>query len=199
MKLRSFIAVKIPAEIQHSILDSTASLQKSLARPLVRWVEAQNLHLTLKFLGDVSPESLEQLDGVLKLELSDQASFDMSVVGLGLFPNPQRPRIIWIGLEAPSALSTLHHSVDSVATRLGYLPEEHPFSPHLTIGRVGQNTTQADRMKISAAIKTMSVGNLGMVHVLAVSIFKSDLRTGGPVYTPLHTLRFEHDDRFHSN
>ena len=188
MKLRSFIAVEIPAEIQRTILDNTASLQKTLAKPLVRWVEAQNLHLTLKFLGDVAPEALEQLNGALKVEIINQRSFNMSVAGLGMFPNPQRPRIIWIGLEAPSALATLQHSVDSVATRMGYTPEERPFSAHLTIGRVGQSVTQADRMKISAAIKTMTIGNLGMFHVEAICIFKSDLRPGGPVYTPLYTL-----------
>jgi 2'-5' RNA ligase len=188
MNLRSFIAVEIPAEIQRTILRDTASLQKILVKPLVRWVEAQNLHLTLKFLGDVSPEALEQLNGALKVGLIDQRSFNMSVAGLGVFPNPQRPRIIWVGLEAPSALSALQHSVEAIATRMGYLPEEHPFSPHLTLGRVGQSVTQADRMKISAAIQTMSVGNLGMVHVEAVCIFKSDLRPEGSVYTPLYTL-----------
>ena len=188
MKLRSFIAVEIPAEIQRTILRHTASLQKTLVKPLVRWVEAQNLHLTLKFLGDVAPEALEQLNGALKVELINQGSFSMSVAGLGMFPNPQRPRIIWIGLEAPSALATLQHSVDTVAARMGYIPEEHPFSPHLTIGRVGQSVSQADRMKISAIIKTMTVGNLGLVHVEAVCIFKSDLRPGGSVYTPLYTL-----------
>jgi len=188
MNLRSFIAVEIPAEIQRTILRDTASLQKTLVKPLVRWVEAQNLHLTLKFLGDVSPEALEQLNGALKVGLIDQRSFNMSVAGLGVFPNPQRPRIIWVGLEAPSALSALQHSVEAIATRMGYLPEEHPFSPHLTIGRVGQSITQADRMKISAVIQTMSVGSLGMVHVEAVCIFKSDLRPGGSVYTPLYTL-----------
>ena len=188
MKLRSFIAVEIPAEIQRTILRHTASLQKTLVKPLVRWVEAQNLHLTLKFLGDVAPEALEQLNGALKVELINQGSFSMSVAGLGMFPNPQRPRIIWIGLEAPSALSTLQHSVDTVAALMGYIPEEHPFSPHLTIGRVGQSVSQADRMKISATIKTMTVGNLGLVHVETVCIFKSDLRPGGSVYTPLYTL-----------
>jgi len=188
MKLRSFIAVEIPAEIHCTILGNTASLQKTLAKPLVRWVEAQNLHLTLKFLGDISPEARDQLNGALKVEIINQRSFNMSVAGLGMFPNPQRPRIIWIGLEAPSALATLQHSVDSFATRMGYNPEERPFSAHLTIGRVGQSVTPTDRMKISAAIKTMTVGNLGMFHVEAVCIFKSDLRPGGPVYTPLYTL-----------
>jgi len=188
MKLRSFIAVEVPAEIQRTLLRNTASLQNILAKPLVRWVEADNLHLTLKFLGDVTPEALEQLNGALKVELIHQRSFIMSLAGLGVFPNSQRPRILWIGLEAPSALSTLQHSVDAVATRMGYLPEEHPFSPHLTIGRVGQGVTQTDRMKISAAIQTMTLGNLGRVPVNTVCIFKSDLRPAGPVYTPLYIL-----------
>jgi len=188
MKLRSFIALEIPTEIQRAILHSTAPLQKILLKPVVRWVERQNLHLTLKFLGDVSPENLEQLADVLKAELVTYESFTMSVAGLGGFPSSRRPRIIWVGLEAPAALSTLQNGVDKITARMGYPLEERPFSPHLTIGRVGQGVTQADIVRIRAAIEAMTIENLGIVHVDAVRIFKSDLRPGGPVYTPLYTL-----------
>jgi RNA 2',3'-cyclic 3'-phosphodiesterase len=188
MKLRSFIAVEIPAEIQRAIQRNTASLQQTLPKPMVRWVETQNLHLTLKFLGDVSPEELKHLAEALEAGLITQDSFDMSVSGLGAFPTLQRPRIIWVGLDAPATLVRLQQNVDAFASRTGFHPDDLPFSPHLTIGRVGQGTTRADDLKIRAAMVATTIGYLGTVHVEAVTIFKSDLRPGGPVYTPLYTL-----------
>jgi 2'-5' RNA ligase len=171
MNLRSFIAVEIPAEIHRAITRSTASLQKALPTPLVRWVEPQNIHLTLIFLGDVSPVNLELLAEALKVELTSHESFSMSVGGLGAFPSSHRPRIVWVGLEAPAALTTLQHGVETVAARIGYIPEERPFSPHLTIGRVGQSLTRIDLARIKAALEATSVGRLGIVHVGAVHIF----------------------------
>jgi 2'-5' RNA ligase len=188
MKLRAFIAVEIPADIQRLIQQDTASLQKALPKPLVRWVETKNLHLTLKFLGDVSAEELEKLAGAIELELVTHAPFTMSVAGLGVFPGYHQPRIIWVGLEAPNSLSSLQQSVDATAVRMAYLPEERPFSPHLTIGRVGQGSTQANRLKIRETLEAATSISIGPFEVKAVTIFKSDLRPTGPVYTSLYTL-----------
>ena len=150
--LRSFVAVEIPAGIQSAIAQSTAGLQKALPRPLVRWVAAQNLHLTLKFLGDVSPTNLERLAEALKVETARLTGFELSVGGLGAYPTSRRARVFWVGIEAPAALASLQRLVEGIAARLGYPPEERPFSPHLTIGRVGQNATAADLARIRTAL-----------------------------------------------
>jgi RNA 2',3'-cyclic 3'-phosphodiesterase len=188
MMLRSFVAVEIPAGMQSALAQCTAPLQKALPKPLIRWVAPQNVHLTLKFLGDVSPANLERVAEALKVEAVAHETFTMSVGGLGAFPTPRRARVIWIGLEAPSALMALLRGVEAVATRLGYPSENHPFSPHLTIGRVGQNVSATDLQRIRAALDGTVVGELGTVRVEAVHIFKSDLKPGGPVYTRLYTL-----------
>lgn len=186
--LRSFIAVEIPSSLQTAIAQSTAALQKALPRPLVRWVAAQNLHLTLKFLGDVSPANLERLAEALKVEAARLPAFEIAVGGLGAFPTPRRARVIWIGVEAPAALASLQRAVEGVAARLGYPPEERPFSPHLTIGRVGQNISAADLGRVRAALEGTVVGLLGTARVEAVHIFKSDLQPSGSVYTHLYSL-----------
>jgi len=188
MMLRSFVAVEIPAEIRSALAISIAPLQKALPRPLVRWVAPQNIHLTLKFLGDVTPANLERLAEALKAEVVSYETFSMSVGGLGTFPNPRRARLIWIGLEAPAALTVLLHGVEAIAERLGYASEHRPFSPHLTIGRVGQNASGTDLQYLRTALEATTVGTLGTVHVEAVHIFKSDLQPGGSVYTRLTTL-----------
>ncbi|HVM70226.1 MAG TPA: RNA 2',3'-cyclic phosphodiesterase [Anaerolineales bacterium] len=188
MMLRAFIAVEIPVEIQNAIADNTASLRSALPSPLVRWVARQNVHLTLKFLGDVSPDNLKRLAETLKVESGSLEPFDISVAGLGAFPSQKRARVIWIGLDAPPALLTLQHEVDAVAAQLGYPREERPFSPHLTIGRVAQNASASDLQRIRTALEAVKVGVLGSAHVQAIHIFKSDLRPGGSVYSLLYTL-----------
>jgi 2'-5' RNA ligase len=188
MMLRSFIAVEVSPEIQKAISQSLASLQKTLAKPMIRWVAPQNVHLTLKFLGDVSPANLEQLADALKLETNAHPAFSMQVGGVGAFPNSHRARVIWVGLEAPPALAALQRGVEAACASLGYPAEDRSFSPHLTVGRVGQNVSVADLHKIHTALDGTKVGLLGQVQVDAIHIFKSDLQPGGSVYTPLYVL-----------
>jgi RNA 2',3'-cyclic 3'-phosphodiesterase len=188
MMLRSFIAVEIPAEIQSKLASATAPLQIALPKPLIRWVAPQNVHLTLKFLGDVSPANLKKLAESLKTEVVNHEKFNLSVGGFGTFPNTRRARIIWIGLVAPPALTTLLHCVEAVAEKLGYSSENRPFSPHLTIGRVGQNTSPGNLQRIRTALEGTVIGLLGTVLVNAVHIFKSDLQPTGSVYTCLYSL-----------
>jgi 2'-5' RNA ligase len=188
MMLRSFIAVEIPPEIQNAIANSLASLQKALPKPLIRWVAPQNVHLTLQFLGDVSPSNLERLAEVLRIEANTHESFSMSVNGVGAFPNLRRARVIWVGLDAPPGLAALQRGVVATSATLGYVGEDRPFSPHLTVGRVGQNVSVSNLHRIHEALSVIKVGNLGKVLVEAVHIFKSDLRPGGSVYTLLYSL-----------
>ncbi len=188
MMLRSFIAIRIPTEIQSAISLSTAGLQEALPRPLVRWVPPQNVHLTLKFLGDVSSANLEQFAGALKKEVAKHATFTISVCEIGSFPNPRRARVIWIGLQAPVDLDTLQRAVDAVALQLGYPMEGRLFSPHLTIGRVGQNISTGDLLKIRVALDATHIGVLGTAVVDAIHIFKSDIQPTGSIYTQLYTL-----------
>jgi 2'-5' RNA ligase len=188
MMLRSFIAVKLPGEIQNAVARSIAPLQKNLPKPLVRWVAPDNVHLTLKFLGDVSPTNLKLLAESLKVEAGNHEIFSIPVGGLGAFPTARRARVLWIGLEAPTALIALMRGVEAVAVNLGYPAEERPFSPHLTIGRVGQNISATDLQRISTALGELNVGSLGLVQVDAVHIFKSDLLPGGSIYTDLFSL-----------
>jgi len=183
--LRAFIALEIPAPIREAIQQQTAALQKSADSSLVRWVPAGNLHLTLKFLGDVSPTNLPFLTQMLAREAGQQAGFSMQVGGLGAFPNSRRPRVIWIGIRAPETLSALARSLESATRRLGYPPEERPFSPHLTIGRVKQAASPSDLQRVHAALEATQVGPLGGADISAVHLMKSDLRPTGSVYTRL--------------
>ena len=183
--LRAFIALEIPSSLQQAIQDSTRGLRQTLGDELVRWVPRHNVHLTLKFLGDVSPSNLDLIKQMLTVEAAQHPCYEIQVKGIGSFPNPRRPRVIWIGLQAPPMLESLQHSIESASARLGYAADEKNFAPHLTIGRVKQNLSTSEIQRIRAALEGTRIGLLGIVQVNAVHLFKSDLQPSGSVYTKL--------------
>lgn len=183
--LRAFLASELPPALQDSIYTATADLRNALHDGLIRWVPAHNVHLTLKFLGDVSPSSLDLIKQMLVTEASEFPAFDVSVEGLGCYPNVRRPRVLWVGLKAPAELTSLQRAIEAGAARLGYESEDRDFSPHLTIGRVRQNTSAGDLHKIRIALEECHVGLLRNARVEAVHLFKSELRPEGSIYTRL--------------
>lgn len=184
--LRAFIAVELPLEIRQTVCNTTSKLREGIGG-LVRWVPVENMHLTLKFLGDVSPSNVELLSQMLHAETDLFNCFDLRLNGLGSFPNLKRPRVIYIGIQAPAALETLQRGIESAARRLGYESEERGFSPHLTIGRVKQNATVTEQQTIRHALEGTKIDSLGTARVDSVQLFKSDLSPTGSVYTRLYS------------
>lgn len=180
--LRTFIALEIPNEIQQTVHKETAHL-RSTTGPIVRWVPPGNMHLTLKFLGNISPANLDILTQMIRAEADSCQSFAMQVGGLGSFPSPKRPRVIYIGLRAPVELTALQHAIEGATTRLGYEPDSRDFSPHLTIGRVRQNIPASDQHKIRRALEEAQIDSLGTARVDSVHLYNSDLKPTGSVYT----------------
>ena len=183
--LRTFIAVDIPSHIQQLIRQRIEPLRKSLGVSLVRWVAPENLHLTLKFLGDVAPGNIQMLSQMLGAEADQVRAFDIQINGLGCFPSRQRPRVLLIGIRTPAELETLHRGIESACARLGYEAEQRDFSPHLTIGRVRQDIPSAEQQKIRSALEASAIDALGTARVDSVHLYKSDLKPGGSVYTKL--------------
>lgn len=188
--IRAFIAIELPVEIQQRLDVVSRQVRGRLGElpgSVVRWVSAENIHLTLKFLGDVSVANLDLLKKMLLAEAKEHAPFEFSVGGLGAFPNLHRPRVVWVGIQAPPELVALQCGIESKMDKLGYPREEHPFSPHLTLGRVTRNTNNTEAHQIGDALGVTKVGFLGVVRAGDVRLFKSELRPGGSVYTCLFT------------
>lgn len=180
--IRAFIALDIPVGIQQRIAQETAPLARA-AEGTVRWVAPENIHLTIKFLGDVSPNQLELLTHTLSTEAAALPAFNMEIGGLGCFPNPRRPRVIWVGIQAPASLQHLVHSVEHATGKIGYPPEEKTFSPHLTIGRVKPHAENIPALR--TLLEKMNVPSLGTASVSALHLFRSELKPGGAVYSLL--------------
>lgn len=185
--VRAFIAIDLSSEISHRLGEVTEQLQSRLKQVPVRWVPVENIHLTLKFLGDVSINNLEILKKVLSNEVSRHGPFEISVGELGAFPSQRRPRVIWVGVKAPPELIDVQRAIEAETARLGYAPDGRPFSPHLTLGRVSRNATYQDTRQISDVLAGYRVGYLGATRVESVLLYRSELRPGGAIYTPLAT------------
>ena len=186
--LRAFIALEIPAKVQNDIHQATSKLRSEIGS-LVRWVPTKNLHLTLKFLGDISSTHVEFLTQMLRAEADSHRCFDMHLTGLGSFPNPERPRVIYIGIQAPAELIALQHAVESGADKLGYRSKDKDrvFSPHLTLGRVKHASQMAasDQQKIRHSLGQTKIDSLGTARVDYIHLYKSDLKPTGSEYTKL--------------
>lgn len=185
--IRAFIAIDLSAEIIQRLEEVAGQLKQRLAGMQIRWVPVENIHLTLKFLGDVSMTNLEVLKKILLSESSNHPTFEMSVGELGAFPSLRRPRVIWVGITAPSELNALQHGIETETARLGYQHENRDFSPHLTLGRVSRNASSQEAHQIGQVLDSFKVGFLGATRVREVYLYRSDLRPGGAVYTRLMT------------
>lgn len=184
--IRAFIAINLPLFLQKELGNIIEQL-KGPDTEAVRWVPPENIHLTLKFLGDVSPANLEILKKILEAKASRYSPFEIRVGNLGAFPNQHRPRVIWVGIQAPTALSNLYQGIENEAQRLGYAPEDRPFSPHLTLGRVAHNAAPQEVHQIGDKLSTIQVGELGVVTIDCIHLIRSDLRPHGAIYTSLYS------------
>jgi 2'-5' RNA ligase len=145
----------------------------------------ENIHLTLKFLGNISLPNVDFLTQILATEADSCSQFDISISGIGSFPNSKRPRVLFIGIQAPAELDALQRGVESACARLGFKSEARPFSPHLTIGRVRQTVTFAEQKRIREILEETKIDSLGTASVNSVHLYNSDLKPTGAVYTKL--------------
>lgn len=185
--IRSFIAVDLPDALNTALEEASHQLQEALSGSPVRWVPVNNIHLTLKFLGDVSEKNIRVLQTIVQTEAANHKLFEISVGGFGVFPNAARPRVLWVGVEAPDELMSLQRRIDMETARLGYAPDQREFNPHLTFGRVSRNASPAQVRKISDILKKHKIGFLGAARIETVTLFRSDLSPDGAVYSKIST------------
>lgn len=181
--IRAFIAVNISDDQRRSVDELLGKVKGYDVR--VKWVDVGNLHVTLKFLGDTDEKILPDMYAAIEDSLTGEESFDLSFDGLGCFPNLNRPRVFWVGIENGfSNLKELSRKVEGAVRPFGFEPEKRKFSAHLTIGRVKDPrnidllTTDYGRMEFAA----------GASKISNVVFYQSTLRPSGPMYTPLRTF-----------
>jgi 2'-5' RNA ligase len=178
--MRSFIAINLDDSLRNEIDKATTSLRSGNWD--VKWVAAANLHITLKFLGEISENTVAGLKERLLPIASHHESFAFRLKGVGIFPDKRRPRVIWIDILEPDRLVKLQEEVEHNLLTIGFKREDRPFSPHLTIGRV---RSSVDKESLLGAVETLKDKDFGNIGVNKVSLMKSDLKPGGAQYTPI--------------
>lgn len=184
-QVRAFIAIDLPPSLQSSIELNLTRLRQALGDELIRWTPPENMHLTLKFLGNVPAAHIGFLKQMTTQAAVQVSPFDLTISGLGSFPNPKRIRVLWAGIHAGSELTRLQRGIEAGAANLGREKDERPFSPHLTVARVRQGMDENSLRTVRNAVATFQLGRIGTARVESVHLYRSDLHTDGSTYTKL--------------
>lgn len=176
--MRSFIAIELPGEVKASLAEIQQSLKKSGAD--IRWVKTDNIHLTLKFLGDIEEKSIPGIVQALKGACRNHKVFSIDISGIGSFPVKKSPRVLWSGISDNGELMQLQAEIDETMASLGFDPERRTFSPHLTIGRF---RSSRGRGALLDKIELIKHDSFGLFDVRSIYLIKSDLKPSGAVYS----------------
>jgi RNA 2',3'-cyclic 3'-phosphodiesterase len=180
-EIRAFIAIELPTEIKVKLTQLEEQLKSS--RWNAKWVSPESIHLTLKFLGNINVDSIPHIQEVMEEAALSVATFQIGVSGVGVFPNPQRVQVIWAGLNGDlDKVLELQKLIDAGLLRLGFVPETRPFTAHLTVARMREESRSAEREaagKIAEATRFEGPPFL----VESISLMRSQLRHEGLIYT----------------
>ena len=184
--IRSFIAI----DLSDLVLQQLAALAQDLRKcdTLVGWVRTEAIHLTLRFLGNVATELIEEIKPALAEIASQTTPIHIEPAGCGAFPTIKSPRVIWVGLRGQiGPLAELGQRVEAAMVSLGFKPEERPFKPHLTLGRVKDRRDLQTLRQILLAHRDFTAEPFDAAEVV---LYKSELRPDGARYAPLFKAPF---------
>jgi len=188
--IRAFVAVTLDRKVIDEIAAASARLQREIDG--VRWVASGNFHLTLKFLGNIDEAKIDPLGDALRKELHLFPRFTINAKGLGVFPGPGRPRVLWVGLTGDRLVS-LASRVESALEPLGFAPESRQFTPHLTIGR-WRESERAPKA-LGRRLENWQAHDFGLSNVESVKLIQSVLKSDGASYHELITVPLGADAR----
>lgn len=184
---RLFIAIPLPDAVIAVLDEAQRALKKVVPPRTVTWVAPSNIHLTLKFLGEVPVAQRDMIAQALSRAVEEHGGLTLGTTGLGCFPNSRSPRVVWVGLGGDKdALHQLRDSVERAIAPLGYPTENRPFSPHLTLGRVRRDVARADAQRLGDIVHETTAPRAVNWSVTELILFRSELKPGGADYTKLH-------------
>lgn len=187
--IRAFIAIHLPLDVKAALGNVARELEGRAPRGAVRWVKPEQMHLTLRFLGDTDTAKLPAIQAAMDAAGAANPPFEMRLQGIGCFPNMKRPRVLWVGLAGhEERLLSLVADLEGGLAPLGWEPEGKPFRAHLTLGRV-KDERAAQGVDWSAEVPPL------IVPVGAVHLIESQLRYDGPIYTVHHSSELTNESK----
>lgn len=189
--MRLFVAVETPETVRRALSKWIGPLQKAF--PSARWVRAENLHVTLKFIGDVSAESLDALRSALDT-VRHASPIEINFRGAGFFPEERRPRVLWAGIEAGAELAQLARAIDEALEPAGIARETREFRPHLTVARFPEKSDNAGVARVRGTLAAADSPDFGSARVTDFHLYRSVLKPSGAEYTRLNSFNFARSD-----
>ena len=178
-QVRAFLAIDLDDDLKPKIHKLIKEFKQTDAR--IKYVELSNLHLTLKFFGEIDTDGLELLEEKIANVVSEFEPFDIKIKNCGAFPNNNHIKVIWVGIEDDAIIRDLHDKLDKEFTRLGF-DKDKKFSTHLTIGRM---KAAKNKNKVKSTIEEFEDIEIGEMKVNKISLKKSTLKPSGPIYEDL--------------
>jgi len=190
-EIRSFIAIELPEELKSALAKLQAQLKAENQSP-VKWADPYGIHLTLKFLGNISFKQIEEITKAMETAAAGIAPFRLEVKDLGVFPNLKRVRVVWVGVGGDlERLNQLQQRIESNLTPLGFPPEGRPFSPHLTLARVREQATPEERESLAQLITNTKFTLSYQFTVDGINLMKSLLTREGAIYSRISSVRLK--------
>ena len=181
-KIRTFVAIEMP-EVAKALLSGVIKRLQDANLNGVRISRPEGVHLTLKFLGDISRPQLEPIESALNAALEQHGVFRLALGEPGVFPNASRPRVLWVGVNGNTvALESLASSAENALEPLGFPRDKRGFNPHLTVARVRDGTSVGDRQRAEEVLRSGAEGSVIEFDVNAVSLMRSTLHPTGAIY-----------------
>jgi len=185
--IRAFLAIDPPEEIFREIIKIQERLKNAIQGD-IRWVRPEGMHLTLKFFGYVYESDIENISRVVKDGVANMKALLLNVRNLGAFPSVNRPRVLWLGIDGDTnALISLQVEIDAGFQEYGFKKEDRPFRPHLTLARIKE---PKGLIGLAEAVKKNEDYIAGSFTVSGLTLFKSDLKPTGAIYTKLAHFPF---------
>lgn len=187
---RLFIAISLPAPQMKRIAEAQVALRKHFPQSCIRWVQPQNIHLTLFFLGQVPIEKISQITSAMTFSAQNIKPINLEISDLGAFPYLNKPNVIWLGAKSDPQIFSLFDTLKDQLIRAKFSIESRPLSLHLTLARVSRNASNTERDQIAKTLAKINIASLGMSMVDSIQLYESDLRPTGPIYTRLASIEF---------
>ena len=188
--IRAFVAVPLEERLMPALTGALRNVRETLPGNTVKWTRPENLHLTLRFLGNIPTKAVDEIAGHLRLACANIPALTARVAGFGCFPNPDRARVLWIGVSEPTGrLAELHGRIAAALAHYGQAEDRARFHPHLTLGRV-KELRPRERRALAEKIRACRVGELGDWRIDRVVLMRSELLPDGPRYTELTSIPF---------
>lgn len=186
-KIRSFLAIDPPEEVLRGIGAIQSRLRK-LVEGDIRWVRPEGIHLTLKFFGDIFAADVANIATVVEKAAERERSFSLAIGGAGAFPDPHRPRVLWLGMNGDvERFLVFQKGLDQALLQIGFPREERPFRPHLTLGRI---KTSKGLIGLAQALEAGEEYTAGRFIASGLSLMQSELTPRGAIYTKLKWFPF---------